>query len=159
MPEEQERFLTEESKKEYIVEFWDNLEPMIKKDIMKKKALKTKFKIKNVPSPDIYGQKRLIELVHDKRKLSFTMMIKPWLWQDGSVQVEFDLVKTKNIVIPKRKILRGQKMHAVWRPGESDFWFIRTMEPVTQYIKAIELTMLDVSLFDNLEQAAKKLLG
>lgn len=155
---EKKQFLTEESKKAYIREFWDNLEPLVRKDIMSKKSIRTKFKIKEVPSPEVYGQKRIIELTHDKKYLEFSIFFKEWLWDDASVQAKYELLKTKNLVIPKRKIERGKNTHYIWRPGESNYWFIKFMGPVTKYIKAVELTPVDVGLFSTLEQAAKNLL-
>lgn len=149
--------LTEAERRQYIDTFVETMEPLIIKDIIKNKSNRTRFKIKESSSQNTYGIKKEFELKHKKKQLTFSVEYKPWLWSDASIAVEFDVIDSRNLVIPKRKIGKGAVYHSVWKPTDSKFWYVKNLEPVGKYLKALELTPMDVSLFDNLEQVAKNL--
>lgn len=155
----EEQLLTEEAKRAYIAEFWDTMEPMIDKHVLRKRPRSSQVQVKNGVSEKRLGSKRLYTVKSGKKSVAFSIDVKPWLWQDGSVEVQIKLEESKNLVVPRRKIEKRTPRSAVWRPGASVYWFIDAFEPARNYLKALELTALDVGLFDNMEQAVKNLLG
>ena len=105
------------------------------------------------------GYKQQVKLVNGGKNLIFTIEFLPWNWTEGSISINIDLKDSRNLVIPKRKIQELKNRPEVWRPsdGKNKYFFIKALEPVYNYVKAIELTPLDVGLFDNIEQMIRNL--
>ena len=159
-PKKETYLLSEEEKIKYIREFWNQLELLIKKRVLYDRPTRTKVVIKESTSVKRYGQKKTFTLTSGNKSLELDIEISPWLWTDGSLQLEYFLTESKNLVIPKRKIedsIRGQNVK-IWKPGANTWWFIEATQPIMSCMKAIELTPVDVSLFDNIEQTIKNLI-
>lgn len=151
-------FLTESAKKEYLSEFSSNLKTLMEKSVFKERSLGTKYSFSDVPASDSVGKKTMITLTHKNKTIKFTVEILPWLWTNGSIKVIFNLVDTKNVLVPKKRLGGGKEIVKVWRPGSSRWWFIESFAPIRNYLKALEVTPVDIGLFDTVELAAEKLL-
>jgi hypothetical protein len=151
--------LSEIERQEYVDEFWQTVEPIIENRVLRRRGLKTKYKIKELPTIEKFQLRKEYEIKAGKRSLNFVVTVKPWLWRDGSILVELKFLSSKNLVIPRRKLERMKIRPRVWKPGENAFWLIETMEPIASYLKAVEMTPVDVSLFDTLETAFDQMLG
>jgi hypothetical protein len=151
--------LSEAERQEYVEEFWQTIEPIIENRIFRRRGLKTKYKIKDLPVVEKFQLRKVYEITSGKRHLEFLVKVRPWLWKDGSILVELNYLTSKNLVIPKRKLEAMKIRPRVWKPGENAFWLIETMEPIASYLKVVEMTPVDVSLFDTLESAFDELVG
>lgn len=152
------KLLTEKERKEYILKFAEQLTDVVEKKIFNKRAMGIKFSIKKEASPKhINGQRRIITLTEDDKMLKFAIDLVPWRWENGSVEISFMLLETKNLVVPRRKIDELPPKVALWEPGKSDYWFLQALEPVMRYQKILSLDVADVGLLQNLEMILKNL--
>jgi hypothetical protein len=151
-------FLAEEDKKTYLREVMEIFQPLMEKHIFRNRPMGTNINVAKLVPKTSLGQKWKWTITHRGKMIAFSMEIEPWLWQDASVLVRLKLEDTRNLVIPSRKIEPKPPQSQIWRPGSDSWWFIKAFEPAQKYMKALQLTPVDVSLFDNLESAAKNLL-
>ena len=152
------QLITEEDRSAYLLETIELFQPMIDKLIFKQKPVGTIIKKETKTPIHRLGQKRLFTVTHRNKSVAWSVEIEPWLWQDASVLVKLKLEEARGLVIPSRKIEDKAPQSQIWRPGVDIWWFIKTFEPALKYMKALQLTPVDVGLFDSLEAAAKNLL-
>lgn len=151
--------LTESDKRQYIGDFWATTEPLVEKIILSKRSSKTKIAFKKVPSKDLIGTKRIIQLTNGSKILEASVDVVPWLWSDGSLQLTFILENAKNLVIPSGKLKERSGKVEVWRPDTSaNYWIIDAFAPISFWLKAIELTAVDVGIMDNMQSLIQNLL-
>jgi hypothetical protein len=149
--------LTEQERIDYVNEFWQTIEPIIENRIFRRRGTKTKYKVTSGIGEDKFGIKKHYHISVGKRSLDFSIKVRPWLWKDGSILVELAFEDSKNLVIPKRRLQKMKIKPKVWKPEDNAFWLIETMEPIAKYLKAVEMTPVDVSLFSTLESAFEEL--
>ena len=150
--------LTESDKVEYVLAFWESIEPLIIKQRLNKRLRKTRFKITNGSSKNKYGVKRHIILTHGKAEIEFTIEVIPWEWREGTLYVEIAPHRTNNhVLIPKRKIKPPTK-GAIWKPGFDILTFLKNTEAIGNYLTYVELSWTDLGLFDTIEAAVKSII-
>jgi hypothetical protein len=152
--------LNEDQQREYLASFWSTVEPIIDKQVLRNRSMRTKTSVRELNDRSHrLGKKYEYTFKNGKKSLVFSVDISPWLWTDGSVKMQVELIKTKNLVVPRRKIEDRTPDPMVYRPDTSSkYWFFEALEPMSNYLKVIELTPLDVGLFDNVEAALKNIL-
>ena len=144
----------ERQRKAYTKAFWNTIEPVLKSITTKNKV---SYNSKESVSEKAFSYKKEIELTNSDKKIIFFIEILPWNWNDGSLLVKIDLKDTKNILLPKKRIKQIQTTPQIWTPGNDKFILMKALEPVSTYIKIMELTTNDVGLFDNIGQLIKNL--
>lgn len=142
--------LTKDDKKKYVLTFLNQLD----KDIYKYRIQNSGIKMKIYPgtaTKSVYGVKREYRLIRDKRELSFTIEVSPFMWNEGTLWVDYRYVDSKNLNTPKSKIFKGGgvEMHFDY----NKFEFLTHTSVLKGYIKELENDSLSVfSIFDKLLQ-------
>lgn len=148
--------MTDEEKQQYVNQFFDNLNDMIVKKRLSKKAYRTRYTAKDIiTASSRFGRRKLYSLKNGSAMITFAVDVRPWRWENGSLFVEFSFVDSNNLLIPKRKIPRSKG--SVWPSNKlSDpFFFLDKTGIVSSFIDIVELTKLDVSLFDTIDVLIK----
>lgn len=145
-------------RKAFIKAFWEAYEPLLVKHRLAKRRQRTKVSSEEVPSKHLLGRKERYVLTNGSSSITFSIDVQPFLWSDATLQVITELEETKRLAFPS-KHLKPIKHVKVWKPGWSPITFLQNTEPVLRYIQAVEMTPLDLSLFDTVQVALDNLLG
>lgn len=150
--------LNESQKINYIREFWYGFETLLEKKRFSKRNNRTQYTSKNsVSTVSKYGIKKEYLFKNKNKEISFTIEARPWLWEDGTVWVEIIFKDAKNLVVPKSKI-KKKSQGAIYKPNYDPIYFLTNTDTLVSYIQLLELTPLDVSLFDSVTAALENLI-
>jgi len=152
-------FADDETKHAYIQTFWDNFFPMLEKKMLSRRNGRTKVEWKkSVSINSRYGIKNLCTLRNGNKWLRFSVEVYPWIWSEGTLFVLIKYEDSKKLAVPTKFIL-PKEQGAVWKPNFNVFFLLTNTESVLRYIQSIELTALDVGLFQTIQKAVEKLIG
>ena len=148
--------LTEGEKNQYINEFFDGIEMLMEKKRFSKKSRGTSVKSRNIISTWPNGKKKEITLTNGRAKIVYTIEVRPWLWSDKTVFVEVEFKDAKKLNIPKN-LIKPKIQGSIWKYNYDPIFFLTNTNSVVNYIQAVELTPMDVSLFDSIKVAAENI--
>jgi len=156
MMEKNNTRLTDEQRREIVTTFADGFEALLNKQYFSRMSRGTKVKSDLLPTKWEYGVYKHYTLSNGNKKLYFRILIRDWSWSDKTFWVEIAFVDGKNLSIPIRSIKR--KSYArVWRHDYNIFYFIQRTSIIQEFIRLIELTPLDVGLFDTIQNMIEKM--
>ena len=150
--------LTEDEKKEFIKNFLDNVELFLEKKRFVKKSRRTKVSSKPAVSTWPLGLKKEYTLKNKEKELTFYVEARPWLWSDGTLWLEIEFKDGKKLVIPKNMV-KPKSQGNIWKPDFDPITFLQNTTAVANYISAIEMTLMDVGLFDSMKAVARNFFG
>lgn len=146
----------EKERKDYVQSIWDELFKGLEETYFSKHGIS--WTIKKGTSPrSMYGVKNEIQLSKDKKRLSVTVDVYPWLWSDGSMWIEYEFKSASRLAIPSARVTPRKKGY-LWTSGITGIDFYKKTDIMNRYVKIMNLTAADVGLFDNILSAVERLL-